>query len=266
VGDERAPYELLTGDTPDISEYLLHDWYGLCWYYDSKDFPGERRLLGRWLGVAHRIGQAMCYWILPKSGIPIARTTVVPVSMDERATDEFKATQKLYDDAIAARLGDSVADDDAVLPNDHLPAWLDDTDDVDEPEEPEAAMPEADDYTPEAYDKWLEAEVLLPKGDCYATGKVVKRKRDDDGLPIGKAHNNPILDTRIYEVEFQDGHVEEYAANVIAECLFSQVDEEGRQYLLLSEIVDYRKDESRALSAEDAFVTSSNGGRLGVVC
>jgi hypothetical protein len=32
---------------------------------------------------------------------------------------------------------------------------------------------------------------------------------------------NPILDTRIYEVEFPDGEVLEYAANVIAENLYS---------------------------------------------
>jgi hypothetical protein len=26
--------------------------------------------------VAHRVGQAMCFWLLPQSGIPIARTTI----------------------------------------------------------------------------------------------------------------------------------------------------------------------------------------------
>ncbi len=56
-----APYKVVTGNTPDISEWLEFDWYEPIWYYDSFDFPaGDKRLIGCWLGVAHRIGQATC--------------------------------------------------------------------------------------------------------------------------------------------------------------------------------------------------------------
>jgi hypothetical protein len=41
--------------------------------------------------------------------------------------------------------------------------------------------------------------------------------------------------------EFEDGTLESYAANQIAEAIYSQVDSEGNQYLLLDEIVDHRK-------------------------
>jgi len=47
-------------------------------------------------------------------------------------------------------------------------------------------------------------------------------------------------------------------ANGIAENIFSQVDTEGRRYLLLKEIVDHKKDGS-ALSQEDAKIVSQNG-------
>jgi hypothetical protein len=43
----------------------------------------------------------------------------------------------------------------------------------------------------------------------------------------GKASANPILYTRTYNVEFADGRSEEYAANVIAENMYAQCDEEG---------------------------------------
>ena len=76
----RTPYELVTGNTPNISEYTEFDWYQPVWYMDTGSFPEEKLLMGRWLGVAHRIGQAMCYWILPQSGVPIARTTVQQVT------------------------------------------------------------------------------------------------------------------------------------------------------------------------------------------
>ena len=48
--------------------------------------------------------------------------------------------------------------------------------------------------------------------------------KDNQGRPIGVASDNPILDTRMYEVEYQEGHTEELAANIIAENLFAQVD------------------------------------------
>jgi hypothetical protein len=53
-------------------------------------FPNQTRLPARWLGVAHRVGQAMCYWLLPESGVPIARTTIKSISNEELATTEVK--------------------------------------------------------------------------------------------------------------------------------------------------------------------------------
>jgi hypothetical protein len=37
---------------------------------------------------------------------------------------------------------------------------------------------------------------------------------------VGEAHRNPILDTRVFNIEFPDGHVEGYATNVVAENLY----------------------------------------------
>ena len=70
--------------------------------------------------------------------------------------------------------------------------------------------------------------------------------------------DNPILDTRMYEVEYQDGHTAALSANLIAENIFSQVDEEGNRSVLLDEIVDVRTDGTQVLQ-QDAFVTTSSG-------
>jgi hypothetical protein len=80
----------LTGNTPDISEFLEFEWYQPIWYYDPEPFPEQRRKLARWIGIAHRVGQALCYWILPESGRPLARTTIQAVSQDELATQVIK--------------------------------------------------------------------------------------------------------------------------------------------------------------------------------
>ena len=82
--------------------------------------------------------------------------------------------------------------------------------------------------------------MLLPQGGEASKATVVCRKRDHDGRPIGKRHANPLLDTRLYEVEFPDGTTKAVSANLIAENLLSQVDEEGRSYSILGEIVDHQ--------------------------
>ena len=60
---------------------------------------------------------------------------------------------------------------------------------------------------------------MLPHGGTLARGRVVRRKHDREGNPIGRANANPILDTRSYEVEFEDGDVSELTANTIAESM-----------------------------------------------
>ena len=82
-----------------------------------------------------------------------------------------------------------------------------------------------------------------------------------DRNPIGRRHNNFYLDTRKYEVELSDGTTEEYYANVIAENLFSQVDSEGRQYVLMKEISDHKKDET-ALPTTDGWIQMPNGRKV----
>jgi hypothetical protein len=71
-------------------------------------------------------------------------------------------------------------------------------------------------------------ELALPRdGGEEQFGRVVKRMRDKDGLPIGTTNNNPILDSQLYDAEFQDGYRTSLAANSIAENLFAQIDDEG---------------------------------------
>jgi hypothetical protein len=100
----------------------------------------------------------------------------------------------------------------------------------------------------------------LPRADSDNPqfARVTKRLRDKNGLPIGTADSNPILDTRLYEVTFHDGHTVEMAANVINENMIAQVDDEGNRHVLFQEIADHRKLQN-AVPTEDAFITMPNG-------
>ena len=69
-----------------------------------------------------------------------------------------------------------------------------------------------------------------------------------------KANPNPILDTRVYEVEFPNGRTAEYAANVIAENLYAMCDPEGIQQQLMDSIIGHESD-STAVTEQDRYVT-----------
>ena len=68
---------------------------------------------------------------------------------------------------------------------------------------------------------------LLKDGESAQFAKVTRRLRDANGLPNGVAHDNPMLDTIIYEVKYNDSHKASFTAKTIAKNLFSKADEEG---------------------------------------
>ena len=63
-----------TGETPEISEYIDFGIYDLCWYNENASM-GETKI-GRWLGVSHKTGSLMSFWILTPSCHVVSRTSV----------------------------------------------------------------------------------------------------------------------------------------------------------------------------------------------
>ena len=111
----------------------------------------------------------------------------------------------------------------------------------------------------ESYDEYLTAEVVLPHGGESARVKVTMHKCNAMGRPIGvKAPGQPMLDTRMYEVEFLDGSMEAVMVNLIAENLYSQMDAEGHSFSMIKEIIDQHKD-GHALSKDDGFIITKSG-------
>jgi hypothetical protein len=105
----RTGVEQVTGDTPDISEWLDFDFYDLVWYWDAPHFAltEENPRLGRWLGVAHRVGSDMCYWVINENGNVLARTTVQHVPALDQKTDQVKEKIQKFDEALNERLNDT---------------------------------------------------------------------------------------------------------------------------------------------------------------
>ena len=103
-GINDTPICNVTGETPDISEYLDFGFYDKVMYHDNNGLGP--RLPGRWLGVSHRTGNLMCYSILTKTGEIISRSSVQAVTELEMQTEEYQKLFTDFDLAIEKKLGD----------------------------------------------------------------------------------------------------------------------------------------------------------------
>jgi hypothetical protein len=94
-------------------------------------------------------------------------------------------------------------------------------------------------------------------------GIVKQRSIDENGNNIiGRYDENPTKSSVIYDVEFPDGQVKEYAANIIAENMLSQVNPEGYSTTLFDGIIDFQKDSSAVPITERYLVTKRGTRRL----
>ena len=270
--EQRTGIEIVTGETPDISEWLDFKFYDRVWYYDQKniEIDDSGRRLARWLGVAHQVGSDLCYWLLLESGKVIARTTVQHVVRDNYLNDDVKREVERFDYVIEEGLldknfitGDAegfyIQDEVADMPAGIIHPKEDYAGNMTIPD----AM-DANNIDNKMLDKYLNAKLIFDIGTgSECKGRVVKRtKGSTSGEPIGRAHANPLFVTREqYVVEFTDRSTENYFANTIAECMYAQVDAKGNQFQLLDEFTNHRSDNS-AIRIDDGFVTSRNGNRV----
>ena len=72
--------------------------------------------------------------------------------------------------------------------------------------------------------------------------------------------DNQMLNTMTYDVEFSDGEVCEYSANVIAESMYAQVDAEGFHHNLLEAILDYKRD-SNDIDKDNLYIITKSGAK-----
>ena len=162
----RTPIEFVTGEIPEIGELLDFGFYDQCWYRENAGL-GET-LPGRWLGVSHRVGPLMSYWILTSKGTVISRTTVQRVTHLETQTVDNIEIFRAFNAGICELFKEEIVVTEGAKPN---PAsWAEIIgDDPDFEEEFQRLIssddiPEADDETPDAYDGYLNMELALDHG------------------------------------------------------------------------------------------------------
>lgn len=253
----EVPETFMTGETADISQISEYEFYQWVMFRDTTaPFPEDDKILGRWLGPSIDIGPAMSAKILKSNGEIVHRSTFRELTQEELESEEGKVARRLFDEQIALKLGQpSTEEDFEDVPDTETPRFNLYEDD-DAKQQPSAPSDEEKPYvllglegtidsipTPEEGDEFVNATILLPRASGQSRGRVIGRKRDDEGNPIGRRSEKGHFadDDRVYLVEFADGEVTELTANTIAMTMYANCDAEGNEYLLLDSIVDWRK-------------------------
>lgn len=247
-----TPYHTIYHREPDISNICQFKFYDWCYYREqTAKFPFPSQMLGRILGPSQDVGNEMAQWILRVDGRIISRQTVRPLTKEEWLSPMEIARRKAFDAAIVRKLGDSLTVPEKNDPLEYVPY---EDNDVGED------IPQMPDTDGNEYDLLVNAELHLPHMDKQTKAVVIGRHRDAEGNLIGVKDDNPILSTALYDVAFPDGTVKQYAANIIADNMFAQVDESGHSYLLLDSITDHRSNDD-AVRTKDQYMILKNGRR-----
>ena len=166
------------------------------------------------------LGSAMTSKILKKAGEVVPRSTICPLTMEQMDNPDLKEQRHNFDEGVIAKLGDPVTDTD--LPGKDLtPTYEAYFDDMTEgtPDAPDKEL----EPTPEAGDNYVKIDIMLPRGVTLSMERVIERKRDANGKPVGRANESPFLDSRHYLVDFEDSEVTELTANIMAEYINHQI-------------------------------------------
>ena len=279
----RTPFENVLGFTPDISELVEFSWFEWVWYHNPVDPTVDQ--IGRWMGPAHNVGQGLAYYVLNTNAEVVVCSTVSKVSDDEISPMDLRERQESFTNKVNSLIGDFQHA--TIQRSEQVPGGIDDVYkdlfelnayDADELKHQVINHNDVDDTRPDAEnirmndtpdvefdDKLINAVVPVPSAGELVHGTVKRRKRDGDtGLLIGRANNNPLLDTRVYEVEMPDGTYADYSANNLIENIYNSVDDNGHTEVFLEDIIDHRANDE-AISKRDGWIRSSNGASKRII-
>ena len=181
----------------------------------------------------------MAQWILKTNGRVVPRRSLRPLKVDELHSPVEIRKREVFDELIKRRWGSPMTPS-----NTQQQKVFEKYEDHDQQEQPTLEVEDIVDSTGKlinqqpTYDQIINAEGQLQLGEEMVTDKVTQRTIGPNGQVTGTYDNNPYLNSIIYDVEFPNGQVKEYAANMIAEnmlthiLLFSHLFNETIKYML----------------------------------
>ena len=97
----RTPLGALTGETPDISQYLDFGWYDWVWFKENAGLDVAQ--IGRFLGISPSSSNLLTFFVLPESGIVRQAGTVQRVTEAEKSTEATKERMKIHQERMASK-------------------------------------------------------------------------------------------------------------------------------------------------------------------
>ena len=118
--DGKVPATKITGDTVDISHLAEFGWYDWVWFVDTKcsnvaglEETGEpsmrNKRLGKYLGPAENVGSAMCGTVLTELGSTLDRTSIFPLSLADKNSEQVNAMKHKFKSRLGEKLKERVA-------------------------------------------------------------------------------------------------------------------------------------------------------------
>ena len=263
-------YQRITNIKPDISQHATFGFYDWVWHWDEVK---KAKHLGRWLGVAENVGPIMTFWILNSKGSILPRSTVIslsPVEIDspivKEQMDTFAITIRLKLKSVTMDRNSAESNGSPIIDVDQVDRSLGETYTTKDLWEGDIKSipyePSCEANAMEELDEHIGQQVTIKKSDGPVIAKVVSRYRTDAGTLVGKRHDQPQLDTRVYNVVFPDGHFERYSANVLTESLSESINPDGYEVGHIKEICGYRVEAEKAVPKSNGFITSKNGRQV----
>ena len=260
------PHALVMGEEGDISNLCQFSWYEWVYFHEhTATFPHNKEVLGRMLGPACGAGNEMTQWILKVNGRVVPGRSVRPLQLGELTSPSEQSKRQSFNALIERRFGTSINPPEKLNDNHGKFENFEPYEDDDEVSRPKPDIEDTVD-TPgrllsqsSAYDRMINVEVLMQLDDAAVSGKVKRRALGPDGQTTGKYVANPYHNSILYEVEFTDGQVHEYSANIIAESMLVQVDLDGVALKLMDGVVDHKVDCALAVSKADKWVYHCHG-------
>ena len=154
----------------------------------------------------------MCYWVLISNGNYIARSTVIPIPDEDTLSTSLKERMAAFTDSVHDVIGNhrwAIVQGESINEEDlYYDAFFETGKELEgitypyDMELKDIPLHKQDDQMQADLDEYINAKVLLPNKDgIEVLCKVKGRKRDAEGNAVGDYHQNPILDTRIFQVE-----------------------------------------------------------------
>ena len=100
-------------------------------------------------------------------------------------------------------------------------------------------------------------QMMLLMDDGYDKSNDVDHKIQADGNPVGNSNSNTLLEYRVYNVGFVCGPINKDVANIISKNMYAQVDENGREHLLMSDIIHHQSYGSATQRKEELITCGS---------